>query len=45
MKPILTIFFAIFPSKKGQAFLNNKVAVPTIKVTDKQNLYFWMLHT
>ena len=31
--------------KKRQALLNNRVAMVTIKVTDKQNLHFWMLHT
>ena len=30
---------------KWQPLLNIKVAMATIKVTDKQNLYFWMFHT
>ena len=36
---------AILPSKKRQALLNNRVAMTTFKITDKQNSYFWMLHT
>ena len=37
--------FAILPSKKRQELLDNRVAMATIKVTDKQNFYFWMLNT
>ena len=38
-------FFAILPPKKQQVFLNIRVAMATIKVTNKQSSYFWMLHT
>ena len=44
IKPILAIS-CNFASKKRQAFLNNRVAMATMKVTDKQKLYFWMLRT
>ena len=33
-----------FTSEKVTSLLNNRVAMATIKVTDKHNLYFWMLH-
>ena len=33
-------FIAILPLKKRQAPLNNRVAMATIKVTDKQNFHF-----
>ena len=33
-------FLAILPLKKQQALLNNRVAMATIKTTDKQNLFF-----
>ena len=38
-------FPVILPLKKRQTIFNNRVVMATIKVTDKQNLYFWMLHT
>ena len=44
IKPILAISCNFAP-KKRQALLNNRVAMAIIKATDKQNLYFWMLHT
>ena len=31
--------------KKQQALLKNRIAMATIKATDKQNLHLWMLHT
>ena len=34
-------FLAILPQKKQQALLNNRVAMATIKVTDRQTYMFW----
>ena len=44
MKPILAIC-CNFASEKATSIPYKRVAVATIKVIDKQNLYFWMLHT
>ena len=34
-------FLQFFPPKKQQALLNNRVAMATIKVKDKQNLFLY----
>ena len=47
-RPILSQywpFLANLHMKNGPALLNNRVAMVTTQVTDKQNLYFWMLYT
>ena len=39
IKPILAISCNV-PSKTQQALFNNRIAMATIEVTNKQNLYF-----